>query len=286
MQRSPELSDHILTHQIGVIGTASFDMLHVAGSVRHTIGGAGLYTALAVHRAGAKAHLMAPRPEPLPALFAPVVERVQWTGPAIVPEALPRLEIAHHGQGRATLLDVSWGAEAEMTPSALSLDVQQMATIHIAALSSAQRQLEFVQAVRAIRGEQARPCISVGTYARLVQNETEIVQQLFLLADCFFMNENEAQGLFGTLDRARTRPNALLCITLGDQGALVIEGDQATYIPVYPVEERDPTGAGDTFCGATLAGLAMGLRPADAAARAVELAAQTVSDTGPAALLA
>ena len=270
---------------IGVIGTASFDILHVADRVYHTIGGAGLYTALAAHRVGAYTHFMAPRPEPLPRLFVPVSERLHWTGPVVAPDALPRLEIVHHGQGRATLLNASWGAEAELTPSAVSLDQQQMAIIHIAALSSAPRQLAFVQAIRA-SAKAASPRISVGTYARLVEHEPEVVRRLLRLADCFFMNANEAQGLFGTMDRAQTRPEALLCVTLGDQGVLVIEGDRVTHVPAHAVDERDPTGAGDTFCGATLAGLAMGLTPLAAAERAVEWAARTVSDIGPAALLA
>lgn len=274
-----------LSYQMGVIGTASFDILHVAGRVIHTIGGAGLYTALAAHRAGATTHLIAPRPEPLPQSFTPVIERVHWTGPVVAPEALPRLEIAHHGQGKATLLDATWGAEAELTPSALSLDQQQPTIIHIAALSSALRQLEFVQAIHAMGGEETSPRLSVGTYARLVHRETDIVRQLFRLADYFFMNENEALGLFGTVDRARTRPDALLCVTMGDQGALVIEGDRVTHVSAHAIEERDPTGAGDTFCGATLAGLAAGLTPVVAAERAMEWAALTVSDIGPASLL-
>lgn len=99
------------------------------------------------------------------------------------------------------------------------------------------------------------------------------------------MNENEALGLFGTLDQARTRPGALLYVTLGDQGALVIEGNRVTHIPAHTVDERDPTGAGDTFCGATLAGLALGLTPIEAAERAVAWAALTVSGIGPTSLL-
>lgn len=276
--------------RIVVIGTASRDTLHASGRTIHTIGGAGLYTALAAHRAGADAYLIAPRPEPLPSLFSPVAQRIEWTGPVIAPEAMPRLEIAHHGQGQATLLDASWGAEAELTPSTLSMDMvaASVSAVHIAALSSAQRQLEFVHAIRTIRGERAQPRISVGTYARVVQNETATVRQLFEQADYFFMNENEAQGLFGQVDQAfaAARPNALLWVTLGDRGVWVIEGGQVTHVPAHPADEQDPTGAGDTFCGATLAGLAAGLMPVAAAERAVVLAAQTVSDTGPASLLA
>jgi len=126
----------------------------------------------------------------------------------------------------------------------------------------------------------------VGTYARLVYGDTERVRQLFELADLFFMNENEANGLFGSVDKARTRPNALLFVTLGQAGALVIEGAEVTHIPGQPANELDPTGAGDTFCGATLAALVQGETPPRAARRAVRLAAQVVSGVGPEALLA
>ncbi len=286
MQPDSSFPDGLSSSQIVVIGTASRDTLHLSGHTAHTIGGAGLYTALAAHRVGTITHLIAPRPEPLPSLFNPVAERIRWTGPIIAPEALPRLEIAHHGQGRATLIDAAWGAEAELLPSSLSAEHLPVAAIHIAALSSAQRQLEFVRAIHAMRGERTRPHISVGTYARVVQNETTVVRQLFQEADFFFMNENEAKGLFGQVDQTfTTRPNALLCVTLGERGALVIEGNRTTHL-AHPANEYDPTGAGDTFCGATLAGLALGMTPTAAAEHAVVLAAQTVSDTGPTSLLA
>jgi ribokinase len=99
------------------------------------------------------------------------------------------------------------------------------------------------------------------------------------------MNENEATGLFGSMAQACTGAAALLFVTLGAQGALVIAGQERTHIPGQRVTEIDPTGAGDTFCGATLAGLARGASPLSAARRAAVLAAQTVSAIGPAALL-
>jgi sugar/nucleoside kinase (ribokinase family) len=78
----------------------------------------------------------------------------------------------------------------------------------------------------------------------------------------------------------------VLFVTLGAQGAMVIVGNQHTYIPGQATTEVDATGAGDTFCGATLARLARQEAPAVAAERAVALAARTVSAVGPAALLA
>jgi ribokinase len=222
----------------------------------------------------------------MPPPLQPVAERVIWSGPPIAPAELPHLEIAHHGAGRATLLHASWGAELQLVPERLPSDLYQAAIIHVAALSTAQRQLEFVQAIQAARGAHRHPRISVGTYARLVQGERAIVRQLVEHADLFFMNENEAKGLWDQVQHAPTRPGACLFITLGAQGALVMSGDEVTHVAGHPTDEVDPTGAGDTFCGATLAGLARGESPVTAAQYAVELAAQTVSAIGPAALLA
>ncbi len=277
-----------------VIGTASLDVLHLAnGQTSRAAGGAGLYTALAAHCAGAQTGLFAPKPEPVPELLEAVDMCLEWIGPTISLDLLPRLEIEHHGDGKATLVHASWGAEPQLAPDTMPTMVTAAKIIHIAALSSAERQQVFLEAIKSNRGGGARGCggaaspplVSVGTYARLVYGETERVRRLFDRADLFFMNENEAKGLFGNIKQAQTRPGAILFVTMDAEGVLVIDGDHVTQVPGHPVPELDPTGAGDTFCGATLAGLSQGLSPVAAAKEAVKLAAQTVSVIGPEALL-
>jgi len=39
-------------------------------------------------------------------------------------------------------------------------------------------------------------------------------------------------------------------VTLGSDGAVVVENGKATSVPAHPVAAIDPTGAGDAFCGA------------------------------------
>ena len=288
-----------------VIGTLSLDVLHLPPAesaepartdVRtvRTVGGAGLYTALAACAAGAEVTLLAPRasaPTGHEALWRAVQERVRWIGPEVATDALPRLEIAHHGQDRATLLDAQWGGEARLVPAQLPTNLGQFDGIHIAALSSAQKQRQFAEVCRMGgngRRETFGTRLSVGTYARLVQGETETVRALCQLADCFFLNENEANGLLnfhGDPSRLHTQDLRLLFVTLGERGAWVVRGEARTHVAAPAVRPIDPTGAGDTFCGATLAGLLAGQTPAIAAARAAELAAQMVLQPGPAALL-
>ncbi|RMF00443.1 MAG: hypothetical protein D6768_12755, partial [Chloroflexi bacterium] len=116
---------------IFVIGTASLDVLHLAdGRTVRAAGGAGLYTALAARKVGAVAGLFAPKPAELPPALAGAARQIAWIGPQIPAADLPRLEIAHHGQGQATLLDASWGAEAQLTPAAMPAVVAQSAWVH------------------------------------------------------------------------------------------------------------------------------------------------------------
>jgi len=264
-----------------VIGGASLDVLHIQGRTQHAAGGAGLYTALAARRAGVRAALFAPRPEPMPDVLKPAAERIEWSGPTIAPGDIPRLEIAHHGGGRATLVSAAWGAVSSLDPDALPPDLRSVSLVHVAALPDAGHQSRFAQACRA-RGAGR---VSVGTYARLISAERERVRALFDAADVFFMNENEAGLLFGGVDEVRVRAGQIGFVTLAARGALVIGVDGVARVPGLPAREVDPTGAGDAFCGAALARLALGEDAELAAQAGVALAAELIGAVGPARLL-
>ena len=263
-----------------VIGGASLDLLHFKGQSARAAGGAGMYTAAAAHRMGAKVSMYAPYPHPMPEPLQPAEERIQWFGMEVAPDELPHFEIAHYGEGKAELLNASWGKEFALDPEKLPQDLSAYEFIHIAAVGSAEHQLGFLEICRQ-RGARK---ISLGTYAHVVYAEAATVRKLFELADVFFMNENEAVGLFGSVEEAVTQPGKLLFVTLGDRGASVMQGDYRSYVPSMKVEDLDPTGAGDTFCGATLAGLVRGEHPVIAARGATPLAAHMITAVGPEAL--
>lgn len=278
--------DNNTNQNILIVGCASLDTLHVRKQTYQTIGGAGLYTALAASYTGANVTLIGPRPIELSPTFRAVSQRIAWLGPAVAIEDMPHLEITHHGDGKATLVGASWGAESILSPKQLPDDLSRFTFVHIAALSSAQKMLEFMHACHDRGARQ----ISAGTYYRIVQSEPATVRAIFEQADLFFMNENEATGLWGSLRVAgrvntRTRDDALLFITFDKRGVIVIEGDQATPLPADAALEMDPTGAGDTFCGATLAGLARGDDAVTAATNATVLAAREIEHVGPAFLM-
>lgn len=266
-----------------VIGCASLDTIHIEtnGSRKtyQTIGGAGLYTALAA-RMSIHVTLFAPKPDPMPEELEAVERLLDWQGPRCDADALPRLEIVHHGNGKATLLNASWGAESQLKPENLpTLDDTNI--VHIAALHSANAQQDFLRKCRQTQDV----LISVGTYAKLVYQETAAVRELFDSSDYFFMNVNEANGLIKPDELEAPRKHPTLFVTDGENGATVYDSGNIFKVPASKINELDPTGAGDTFCGATLAHILHGMPCQEAAEVACDVASKNVEQVGPAFLV-
>jgi 1D-myo-inositol 3-kinase len=71
-----------------------------------------------------------------------------------------------------------------------------------------------------------------------------------------------------------------VALTNGREGATLIEGSNRSHVASEPADELDPTGAGDTFAAGLLAGLARGMRLADAAQQGAKAAARVVEALG------
>ena len=265
-----------------VIGVVSVDRLHLQERTIESAGGAGLYTAMAARRCGAQVALFGPRPDPCPEHLKPVAGRLtEWLGPVVPPGQLPRFEISYR-QRRTEYLQASLGAEVMGSPTMLPMDLSNYDHVHVCALAAnANLQLSFVRACRQRDAVQ----ISAGTSPVAVAENPQVVRAMMEQADIFFMNDLEAEAVFGSLQAARTEPGKVLYITLGAEGATIIQGDTSILIPGVPATMLDPTGAGDTFCGATLAYLLQKKHPVMAARQAAALAAEMIGQIGPTALL-
>lgn len=57
------------------------------------------------------------------------------------------------------------------------------------------------------------------------------------------------------LREMRRRHDGLLCVTLGPQGALALDGDRAIHVPAFRINAVDTTGAGDVFRGGFIYGM-------------------------------
>jgi ribokinase len=98
----------------------------------------------------------------------------------------------------------------------------------------------------------------------LVPNRVELAQ---LAGGPVPQTVDEAVRLAGRL------PARAVVVTLGADGALVVEDGQAGHVPAVPVRPVDTTAAGDAFCAGLADALAGGAGLRDAARRAVRVAA-------------
>lgn len=262
-----------------MVGSPSLDLLHFRGRSVRSAGGAGLYTALAAQRAGAEVTVVAPRPEPMPAELAPADQRLDWRGPPVSPSALPHFEIEYFPDGRTVYRQAVRGSEGDIRYGDIP-DAGPGAFAYVVPLLDPELQLDFARRLAA-----ARVRVGGGTYAPGVRAHRETVERVVEASHYFFCNEEEAVLLWGSLDDVRVAPGRVVFVTRGARGARVVLGDRALDVAAPEVEEVDPTGAGDTFCGTALARIAAGDHPAVAAHGATACAAQTVTRVGPAALL-
>ena len=268
-------------NQLLVIGGASIDVLHLKDRTITSAGGAGMYTAMAARRCGAQTAMFSARPDPCPERLKPVAGHLtEWLGPVISPAQLDHAEISYRG-GKTEYLNVSFDTEAMLTPAMLPADLSKYDLVHVIPLSDAKHQLPFIQACR----QRGAKRISAGTWPRDAVEHPQAVRAVIEQADYFFMNNLEAKSVFGSLESTHTEPGKVIYVTLGTQGACIIQGDTFTLIPAVSATELDPTGAGDTFCGATLAYLLQKKHPIMAARYAVTLAAEMIAQVGPSALL-
>jgi ribokinase len=103
--------------------------------------------------------------------------------------------------------------------------------------------------------------------------------------DVLVPNRGELEALAGRSGDPAQLAGALpdaraVVVTLGADGALVVEGDRATTVAAPSVRAVDTTGAGDAFCGALAQALAGGAALAEAVEWAVAAAGLSVTREG------
>jgi sugar/nucleoside kinase (ribokinase family) len=106
-------------------------------------------------------------------------------------------------------------------------------------------------------------------------------------ADIALVNEVEAQALAGRdrtedaaeLLAARLRPEQVLVVKQGENGASAWRGGRRFHAAAPKVKVIDTVGAGDTFNAGFLAAMAQGAGPAVALAKGVQAASRAISTT-------
>ncbi|MGM0481734.1 MAG: adenosine kinase [Pseudomonadota bacterium] len=103
--------------------------------------------------------------------------------------------------------------------------------------------------------------------------------------DLLFCNREEAELLTGEADAEAAAKTLLqkadtVAITLGKDGALIVDNERQVYVPGVTVDAMDSNGAGDMFAGAMLYGITQGMSLADAGRLASHAAAELVTEFG------
>ena len=88
----------------------------------------------------------------------------------------------------------------------------------------------------------------------LILNETE----LGLLAGTELRDTDGDAHFIAAVRLLQTRPDQIVCVTLGRRGVLAVIDGQPSIVPGRAVEAVDTTGAGDCLVGALAAQLAGG----------------------------
>ncbi len=96
-----------------------------------------------------------------------------------------------------------------------------------------------------------------------IEGQRELLLQVLKKIDALVINDEELRQLAEehNIRKAARKVQAMgprrLVVKRGEYGALLFDGDEPFFVPAYPLEdERDPTGAGDSFAGALLGYLA------------------------------
>ena len=190
-----------------------------------------------------------------------VVDRDAPTGMAL---------IAVDAAGENTIV-VSPGANARVGPA----DVERAGDVLAAAAVTLIQHEIPPEAVRAAVAAAGGTVVLNPAPARALVEPIDVLVpnrlELEALADKAGDPEELARGL---------RDARAVVVTLGADGALVVEGDRATTVAAPSVRAVDTTGAGDAFCGALAQALAGGAALADAVRWAVAAAAVSVTREG------
>lgn len=118
-----------------------------------------------------------------------------------------------------------------------------------------------------------------------------LLADLLAEVDIVVPNQGELAALLGepsapSLDDVGAQARRLassgpkVVVTLGEQGAMVVDTEQAVHVPAVVVDAVDATAAGDSFCAAVADALCGGADLVDAVKWAVEVASVTVTRRG------
>ncbi|HEU5178871.1 MAG TPA: sugar kinase [Burkholderiales bacterium] len=196
--------------------------------------------------------------------------------------------VSHGARGHVFSYLRAGSAASRLTPADLPDFIESARFVHASGISmaiSASAANTVLAAFRKAKGE-----IAFDSNLRLklwpLGRAREMIAAAAALADYFFPSIEDARALSGkeeveaNLAWAHALGAKTVFLKLGAEGVVVSDGEKTERIPGIRVKAVDATGAGDCFCGATLARLAAGDSIWDAARYANAAAALATTGFG------
>ncbi len=197
-----------------------------------------------------------------------------------VPDAPSGIALITVADGGENTIAVSPGANARLGPADIDAAAELLAG---AAVTLVQLEIPLDAVAATVRAAGGRVVLNPAP-AR------ELPAGLLAGVDVLVPNRSELAVLAGAPEPSTSDDAAALAarldgpravvVTLGADGAVVVENGHPTHVPATKVDAIDATGAGDAFCGALADGLARGDTLVAAAEWAVRVAGRSTTRWG------
>ncbi len=282
--------------EVAVVGSANLDLVVevetiplvgetvLGGDLRRIPGGKGANQAVAAARLGRDVAMIGRLGDDeggailRAALDADGVDTRHLATTADVPNGVALIAVGSDGDNAIV---VSPGANGRVAPADIDAagEVLEAATVTLLQLEVP---LDAVSAAAARSG---------GTVILNPAPAPSAPLPMSLLADVDVLVPNQTElatlaGHDGAVDRAiagelaATLPSRSVIVTLGAEGALVIDDGTSTHVPAPVVTPVDTTAAGDSFCGALADAIVRGADLVEATRWAVRVGAATTQRSG------
>jgi len=142
------------------------------------------------------------------------------------------------------------------------------------------------EARRLARRHQAKTALTFSDVSMVKYFSSQMKEAVGAGVDLLFCNEEECllftekNSLAEALEEMKKQAKQF-CVTRGNKGALLCDGERFTDIDAFPVQALDSNGAGDMFAGAFLFGLTAGKTFEEAGRLASLASSRVVTQYGP-----
>lgn len=161
--------------------------------------------------------------------------------------------------------------------------------VSAASLGSAPLRRAILSAADAVKGSGGKITCDPNARPQLMQDDEArgALERILGQADCLMPSTSDLDHLYPGLDEAAAIDRLvhsgadILAIKRGAEGATIIRDGAKYDLPGHDVDEVDPTGAGDCFCGTFVALLAQGVGLEEAGRQANAAGAIAVTRRGP-----